>query len=109
MSDSKESNFPKVFNKCPWCGKKGTMTQEAWRETKPNDPDVPVKARQEIIPLTYTQGETISLPLTPCLIEDFDNCAECGREYMVKAQIKSIALSQLLTDAMGGMNRDKRR
>ncbi len=77
-------SLPLVFDKCPWCGCEEKITVLACQDVKDIPEGTPVAATRIGIPL---MGSHPPIGLTiQTLLLSFDYCAECGRQYLVKAE-----------------------
>ncbi len=82
MSDT----FPKTWG-CPDCGSAERLGLKAWQETHEPKDIPPVALRQ--------QGAMVAGPsdLVPkALVLSYDICANCGREYLFKAELQRGAV-----------------
>ena len=86
------SEFPKEFKECPVCQHNETLTRLAWEEgvaegwigESSKDLFVCARIEQPTQLIDPKRGIVLSAKL---LVRYLDNCAKCGFEYCVKAEI----------------------
>lgn len=80
----KKVEFPILFEKCPSCGCKDTVTRLAYKQEvvdKDKGPDTFASFEKRPVPLI---APTLMATL---LVKHFDTCAGCGLYYCTKAEI----------------------
>lgn len=83
------SRFPLRFDRCPWCGSGERVVREAMAAEGPKLAEgIEIASRIAAVVLTNDQG-AISSPTIKLLTLRYDNCIDCGREYLVSAIISS--------------------
>lgn len=76
----------------------GTLTQIAWRALKGPEDETPVASRREAIPLTDKSPAVIAAtPMMPCLILEYDICAGCGIERVIRATMADLPIGIMNT------------
>lgn len=85
---AEQSRFPIVFEKCPICGSKETLTRLAWDEEAEKgrvNKDTSVAAEHIATPLIDPKKPPVLS--ASILFQHFDTCANCGTRYCTKADI----------------------
>lgn len=87
--------FLRTFDRCPNCHYRETVTRQAWEAVRgPIKETLFISGEQKITALIDpTNPATMIAPVGPCLIRYFDNCARCGLEYCVRAEVKMMPLN----------------
>jgi len=90
--------FPVEYLKCPHCGHKGTIYQEACKDEASKPKNLFAFLEKKVSPIQ--DFLTISTPTTKVLMRHYDTCSVCGLDYCVRAEKLSMP-TDLLMQSLG--------
>ena len=89
--------LPLEFTECPYCESEETIGRIGAAEAGVDNPES-VSLRQQVAVM-----QTSKLGLTvPAMVIAYDICADCGREYVVKVEMKKLPITGVKSPGFPG-------